>query len=187
LRVFGALLANRQLWALNRRSVARATGVGLFLAFVPLPSQMILAAGAAIWLGFNLPVALVMVWITNPLTFPLIYYFAYRLGAWLLDTPTRELEFEMSFSWLANQVGDIWAPLLLGCFILGVVSGTLGNTLVSVVWRVYVLRNWRRRRRKGETAVIPQAAHRPIPESDPLSQRDSRRASPESNSFPSSD
>lgn len=182
LRVFGQLLANRQLWALNRRSVARATGIGLFLAFVPFPSQMILAAGAAIWLGFNLPVALVMVWITNPLTFPFIFYFAYRLGAWLLSTPARALEFEMSFSWLAGQVADIWAPLLLGCCILGVVSGTLGHTLISVGWRIYVLRNWRRRRRKSAKAAARgwRANRQRVPASDPTARPDPGRESPES-------
>ena len=182
LRVFGQLLANRQLWALNRRSVARATGIGLFLAFVPFPSQMILAAGAAIWLGFNLPVALVMVWITNPLTFPFIFYFAYRLGAWLLSTPARARECEMSFSWLAGQVADIWAPLLLGCCILGVVSGTLGHTLISVGWRIYVLRNWRRRRRKSAKAAARgrRATRLQVPVSAPTARPDPGRESPES-------
>lgn len=45
LRVFGNVLYNPNLWCLNRRSAAGAFAVGLFMAFVPLPSQMIMAAG----------------------------------------------------------------------------------------------------------------------------------------------
>lgn len=148
LRVFGSLLSNRQLWALNRRAVARATAAGLFIAFVPAPGHMVLATVAAIWLRFNLPVAVVMVWVTNPVTFPVIFYGAYRLGAWLLDTPARHVHFEMSFQWLAGEVHDIWAPLLLGCFVFGLVSALLGHAAVTVAWRIHVSRSWRLRQRR---------------------------------------
>lgn len=180
LRVFGHLLANRQLWVLNRRSVARATGMGLFLAFVPFPSQMVLAAVAAIWLRFNLPVALVMVWITNPITFPIIFYFAYRFGAWLLATPARQMQFEMTFSWAVSEVAEIWAPLFLGCSILGLAFGLLGNAIVTVGWRIYVLRGWRRRRRKAMSSgqIREGDVHRPALTSDPFAPQDSGRGSP---------
>lgn len=65
LRVFGNVLYNPNLWCLNRRSAAGAFAVGLFMAFVPLPSQMIMAAGLAIVLGVNLPLSIALVWITN--------------------------------------------------------------------------------------------------------------------------
>lgn len=44
----------------------RGLAVGAFYAFVPFPWQMLLAAITALWLRFNLPVAVAMVWITNP-------------------------------------------------------------------------------------------------------------------------
>ncbi|GHW91323.1 hypothetical protein VCSRO155_0683 [Vibrio cholerae] len=61
LRVFGNVLYNPNLWCLNRRSAAGAFAVGLFMAFVPLPSQMIMAAGLAIMLGVNLPLSIALV------------------------------------------------------------------------------------------------------------------------------
>lgn len=163
LRVFGRLLANRQLWALNRRSVTRAASIGVFIAFLPFPGQMMLAGAAAIWMQFNLPVALIMVWVSNPITLPVIIYGAYRMGTWLLNTPPRELEFEMSFAWIASQLGDIWAPLMIGCLIAGFVAAAVTHTVVSVFWRIHVRRNWRARRRRASVAGSLRAAGQPVP------------------------
>ncbi len=74
LAVFGNLLYDPNLWCLNRRSASGAFAVGLFMAFVPLPSQMIMAAGLAILLGVNLPLSVALVWISNPITMPLIFW-----------------------------------------------------------------------------------------------------------------
>ena len=59
LRLLGNLLQDPNLWHLNRRSVSGAAFVGLFLAWVPVPVQMILAAVIATWVRVNLPVAVV--------------------------------------------------------------------------------------------------------------------------------
>ncbi|MFT5394257.1 MAG: hypothetical protein ACI8PT_004467 [Gammaproteobacteria bacterium] len=152
LRMFGRLLANQDLWSVNRRSVARAGAVGLFIAFIPVPAQMVFAAGAAIWLRINLPVAVSMVWVTNPLTIPFIFYGAYRCGSWLLDRPAPSIEFEASFTWLYEQMSTIWAPLLLGSLVLGVVSALVGYLAISVLWRVHVIRRWRERRAQKRAA-----------------------------------
>ena len=61
-RLFGPWLHNPNLWHLNRRSVSLAVAIGVFLSFVPFPSQMVLAAGVSILVGCNLPIAVATVW-----------------------------------------------------------------------------------------------------------------------------
>lgn len=154
LRVFGKRLHDPNLWHLNRRSVAGAMGVGVFVAFIPVPAQMILAAAAAIWLRVNLPLAVAMVWITNPITMPPLFYGTYKVGAWLLNMPAKPVEFEPSLSWLMHGTNAIWWPLLLGSLAVGAVLGVAVYGAVRLAWRLYVIRKRRARlRRPADSGV----------------------------------
>ncbi len=150
LRVFGALLHDPNLWHLNRRSVAGAFAVGLFMAWVPVPFQMILAAAAAIGLGVNLPIAVILVWITNPFTVAPLFFTAYTVGTWVLGTTASQFQFELSFEWLMNEMGARWKPLLLGCFLMGSVSGVTGYFAIRILWRWHVVRQWEQRKLKRQ-------------------------------------
>ena len=147
LRFFGQLLHDPNLWHLNRRSVSGAFSVGLFSAFVPIPFQMVLgAAGAIIW-RVNLPIAVGLVWLTNPVTMPPVFYFAYKVGTWILGTTVNEgVTFEVSLRWLMEELTVIWQPFLLGCFVLGVASAVLGNVIIRLLWRLRVVHYLKRRR-----------------------------------------
>ena len=150
LKFLGALLHDPNILHLNRRSVAGGFSVGLFVAFVPVPFQMVLAAIGAIVARVNLPISVALVWITNPLTMPPIFYGAYKVGTWILDRPIQAIEFQLSVEWLMNELGTIWQPFLLGCFVCGVSFALLGNVFIRLFWRIHVGRNWRKRRRLRE-------------------------------------
>jgi len=153
LRIFGSLLRDANLWHLNRRSAAGAFGVGLFMAFVPLPSQMLLAAAAAIVFRVNLPVSVALVWITNPITIPPMFFFAYWIGTLILGAPIQELEFELSMACLVDGLNGIWAPLLLGSLICASMSGLVGYFGIRTLWRLHVIRHMKRRRKRAEVAA----------------------------------
>ena len=154
--VFGRLLFSPDLWHLNRGSVAWAVSIGLFLAWAPVPFQMVLAAGVAIVVRCNLPVAVATVWISNPVTVAPMFYAAHQLGEWMLDIPPGDFRIELSLRWLLEELGNVWEPFLLGCFVMGIASAVLGQIVLRLIWRVHVLASWRdrrlRRRRNGSGA-----------------------------------
>ncbi len=149
LRLFGDRLHDPNLWHLNRRSVAGAFAVGLFSAFVPIPLQMVFAAFLATLFRCNLPISVLLVWISNPITTPPLALFAYKLGNWILGNPPGNLHFEFSIDWLFSLSSNALQPLLLGSLIMGCVASLLGYISVRLYWRYYVLRIWEKRRRKS--------------------------------------
>lgn len=144
--VFGRLLLSPDLWHLNRASVAWAVSVGLFAAWAPVPFQMVLAAGVAILVRCNLPVAVTLVWVSNPVTVAPMFYSAYKLGEWMLDLPPGEFRIELSLRWLLDELGQVWEPFLLGCLVMGLASAVLGQVAIRLVWRAHVMASWRERR-----------------------------------------
>jgi uncharacterized protein (DUF2062 family) len=147
LQVLGSWIYQPNLWHLNRYAASMAFFVGLFVAFMPIPGQMILAAILAVRLRCNLPLSIGLVWITNPLTIPAIFYLSYRVGAMIIDIPVQQIEFELSSEWLEVSLATIWQPFLLGSFVCGLFFGSLGYFVISMLWRMRVARHWAERKR----------------------------------------
>ena len=81
LGVLGDWVYASNLWHLNRYSASMAFFVGLFVAFMPIPGQVVVAAVLAVLLRCNLPLAVSLVFVTNPLTMAPVFYLAYEIGA----------------------------------------------------------------------------------------------------------
>lgn len=146
IKLFGELLHDGNIWHLNRHSVARAFSVGVFCAFLPLPFQMLIAAAMAILARANLPLSVCLVWITNPFTMPAIFYFTYRVGAKILDSPHQNVHIELSWQWLSTQFLHIWEPLVLGSVICGIIFAILANIGIRILWRISVARKFQLRK-----------------------------------------
>ncbi len=146
-RVFGGVMKRDHLWHVNRRSVSVAFAAGLFCAFMPVPVQMLLAAGCAIVLRGNLPIAIITVWVTNPFTVTPIFYFCYKAGQQLLSLLGKAFYFEPTFEWLNTGFSGVWQPLLLGCLVVGSLAAMLGYTTVRFLWRYHITFHWLRRRK----------------------------------------
>ena len=145
LRFLGKLLHEPNLWHLNRHSVARAMALGLFAAFIPLPMQMLLAASLAVTCRANLPIAVGLVWLTNPITMPPVFYCTYQLGSWLLQTPAITLPDSLTWNWISAELNALWQPFLLGSVVTGVLAGALGYGLTMLFWRWKVRHSWHKR------------------------------------------
>lgn len=146
LRFLGALLHDPNLWHLNRHSVARAMAMGLFAAFIPLPMQMLIAASLAVVARANIPISVGLVWLTNPITMPPVFYCTYKLGAWVMQLPPIQLPDNLTFDWITQELSLVWQPFLLGSIIAGIVSGALAYATTMLYWRWWVRHNWRKRR-----------------------------------------
>ena len=107
LRHFGDWLHDPNIWHLTRRSSAGGVAIGLFWAMMPIPLQTVFAATTAIILRLNLPLSIIFVWATNPITAAPVYYLAYKLGSILLDEPIQNVAFEFSIHWMANTLVHI--------------------------------------------------------------------------------
>lgn len=148
LRFLGSRLFDNNLWHLNRKSVAKAFLVGIFAALIPIPFQMVLAAILALYLQCNLPVSMALVWLTNPLTMPVVFYFTYKVGCLVLDIPTSNTGFEVSWEWLMSKLAKIWLPLYLGSLICAVIASVISYFTVNFLWRLHIVRAWKRRKKK---------------------------------------
>ena len=104
---------------------------------------MLPAALAAIVVRVNLPISVVVVWISNPLTWLPLYGSAYLLGAALLDKPQMPLD-TITMAWLWQHLGTLW----VGCLLLGSIAAVAGYLTSSLLWRSHVLSNFRARRER---------------------------------------
>lgn len=156
LRVFGKLLHDANLWHMNRRSVAGAFFWGLFWAAIPIPLQMLAAAASAILARVNLPISVALVWLTNPLTMPPVFYFNYLVGSWMMGRPVVVERFKPSMEWFESILGHIWEPLLAGSVLVGLVAGAVGYIGMRAFWRWHVLHHYKRRQ-ASRAARTPSA------------------------------
>jgi uncharacterized protein (DUF2062 family) len=148
LKIFGQLLHAPNLWHFNRYSVATAFSVGLFIGYIPIVGHMLLAAFFAIVFRANLPLSIALVWVANPFTMPPMYYFGYKLGAFIMHKPLRPFHFELTINWLFSELWAIYIPMLLGCVICGAILAILSNFAIRLIWRYNVSKAWKQRKRR---------------------------------------
>lgn len=139
-RLLGDRLFSPELWRPTRSSVSRGAATGIFWAMMPIPFQMLPSGITAFLCRFNVPAAISVVWITNPITWPVILYWQYRLGAWLMGEETPGLTEKGSILDIAT---DVPLPLLLGCVVTGVVFAIIFYFGINMLWRLIAERWWR--------------------------------------------
>lgn len=146
LKPFKALLEKPEYWSLNRRNVSRAFALGLFVAFTPLPIHIFLAASLALLLRVNIPAAVAGSLFTNPLTVVPVFVVAYWVGCQLLGVQQQPFHFEMTWDWLQTGLLPVWKPFVLGCFVCGLVTATVGYLLLAGIWHLSLVLKYHKRR-----------------------------------------
>ncbi len=159
LRPFAPMLGREGVLRFNRRSVALAVAIGLFFGFILPVAQIVFAVAVAIILRANITVAALSTFVTNPFTFPPIYYLAYRTGM-LVTGPkplaavheeiadALEAQTEAVVQWIPRLwewMTGVGQPLVIGLVIFAVVGAVLGYFAVDLAWRWTTVRRLRRR------------------------------------------
>lgn len=163
IRWFAPFLADPRLWHMNRASLGRGVYIGVLCAFFPLPGQMPLALIGALLFRANVPMAIALTWITNPLTTIPVFWLAYSVGAIILGEPIIGL----------RGIGVLLADLTLwifgtgnppnsntfsfevfglGLVICGVISSIIAGLLFRFIWQWHVVADWRKRHGYNENA-----------------------------------
>ncbi len=143
-----------ELWRFTRRSVPRGVALGLLVGIFLLIPGLQIAGAAMLALPFraNVPIAAAMTFLSNPATTPFILYGSVYLGNLMLGRNADVSGFMALvdhhagvgewMSWLFSQAAP---ALLIGLFVISVVSAAAGYGLSILIWRGWVARKWRKR------------------------------------------
>jgi uncharacterized protein (DUF2062 family) len=182
-RWFGPMLHHPRLWHPSRRGISLGFALGIFLGLLIPVGQMPLAAGAAVLLRANVPIAMASTFVSNPVTFGPLYYLAYQLGVLLVGedesaplppgldergawpdpvqiaAPLENAEQLGFFAASWTRIESMGKPLLVGLSVIAVSGGLLAHVLVNLVWRLSARMAWRRRvRERRKRQALAEAA-----------------------------
>jgi uncharacterized protein (DUF2062 family) len=137
------------LWSPHRRNVALGVGIGAAISIIPVPGQPFLAALAAMKFRAHLPSAVVLTFLSNPLTTLPLLTIAWMIGLLCLGEPVvwpsgMGIDIGSVAGWIQwiQQAGQ---PLLIGIPVLAITLGLGSYGLIKLVWRVAIVRRWRNR------------------------------------------
>lgn len=130
----------------SRKMISKGVFIGLFIAFIPMPMQMLAVVSVIPFTKFNVPIALSMCWLSNPFTMPAMYYMEYLTGSFLLGMETSPVE--MTLEWFSKNIGNIFIPLYVGTAFYSVFGSTLAYYIINLLWRNSVIKD--QELRKGD-------------------------------------
>lgn len=136
---------------INRQSICRGFVVGISVSMIPLPIHLLITPFIAYKCKANLPLSMILLIISNPLTFPLIVLLELYIGNLLLSlTPWYE---PVIFEWqsLKHNLLGLWLPLLIGCSIWTSFCGISAWYLSNLGWRLAIRSAWTERSQRRDS------------------------------------
>jgi len=121
-------------FATNRKAITRGLLVGLFWGFIPMPMQMAGVLATTPFLKFNVPLGLATVWLSNPITYPPLWYLEYLTGNLILGRDGIS-NIELTLDWFSNHWDDIVVPLYVGTAFYSTVVSYLIYLFVNWLWK----------------------------------------------------
>jgi uncharacterized protein (DUF2062 family) len=150
MRWFARHVLAKHVWKPTQHTLAGGMAVGSFITLQLLPIQMPSAAILAAIFRVNIPIAIVMCWVSNPVTLAALVPLEYQVGkwalAWLTEVPSTpfptELPHDIAGMWLALREH---APVMLfGGVVIGAISAPIAYIATYLSWSF--LGNWNEKR-----------------------------------------
>ena len=138
-RIWGHKLYESVLWRVDKKGIAGGLSLGLFVAFMPsIGFQMIIVTFGAIYFKVNLPLALIVCWITNPFTAIPIYTAEWRLGRYVLEdfTPLKDIFDLYNMEGRAAKILLNGLYLWTGALFFSSLSALSANIVMRLIWNL---------------------------------------------------
>lgn len=147
IKPFAGRVLRSDLWRFNRRSVPRGIALGLFAGILIPFAHSFVAAVSAVFVRANVPVAIAATWVSNPVTWVVIFPSAYRIGHGLLrvDAMTRVQPIGHALGstgsgQLLHRLTGAGLETAFGLFVIATVLASVGYLATSFVWRLWIAR-----------------------------------------------
>ncbi len=138
--------------------LALGISFGVFSGMMPVvPFQTVLAITLSLLFKGSKITAALGTWVSNPLNWYFVYYYSYRLGAWIIGLPEKNAVFSSVMTAVRSGEapmvivekifgagGGFVSAFLLGGFILGIVLGGLCFFIFLPIFKY--IRAWRQSR-----------------------------------------
>ena len=154
LRPIAHVVLRPDLWRFHRRSVPRGVAVGLVIGiFLMIPGLQIIGA-ILVSLPFraNVPLAVVMTFLSNPLTTPFILLSSIGVGNALLGLHADISTLQQLYThhaglsaYLGWFLSDAAPALFAGLAIISTVAALVGYFIASLLWQWWIRHKWRHR------------------------------------------
>jgi len=145
---FNDFLEKRKLpkayFATTRRAITKALLVGFFWGFIPMPMQMGGVMLTATLFKFNVPLALATVWLSNPVTYPFMFYLEYITGNIILGKESLG-NIELTMDWFTSHWSDIAISMYVGAAFWAIVGSFVVYLFVNWLWIYSVKRDIKKR------------------------------------------
>lgn len=128
-------IVGKHLLSFSQGPIQRGLAIGMFCMLLPIPFQMVPAA-ILCWLALaNLPIAILCVWISNPLTYAPLFYACYTVGHYIAYFNQDAATFDKQTFWATTK------PLFADFFGMAESGelGTITQNSATILTEIYLI------------------------------------------------
>lgn len=126
----------KESFSYQRKPILRSFLIGTYISFLPIPFQMLVILFFSVPFKANVPIAMSLAWITNPITMPFIFFVEYKIGNFIINGVPL---FEFKETFLVSNIPKYFLETFVGGSILGVFASVISYIFVFYMWKGYII------------------------------------------------